>query len=105
VCHEVNRSYCAALGDDSQVPWEEAPDWQKQSAVLGVEFHQENLDASASASHECWLKEKIDNGWKYGDVKDPEKKEHPCCVPFDELPVEQQVKDHLFRSLVHLLSP
>jgi len=22
VCHEVNRAYCAGIGDNSQVPWE-----------------------------------------------------------------------------------
>lgn len=31
VCHEVNRAYCQALGDDSQIVWESAPDWQKNS--------------------------------------------------------------------------
>mgnify|MGYP001560010111 CR=1 FL=1 len=25
VCHEVNRSYCLARGDDSQMPWDKAP--------------------------------------------------------------------------------
>ena len=32
VCHEVNRAYCQALGDDSQPTWEEAPEWQRASA-------------------------------------------------------------------------
>jgi len=34
-------------------------------------------------------------------VKDTEKKEHPCIVPFDQLPREQQAKDYLFRGVVH----
>ena len=25
VCHNVNKAYCEAIGDDSQVTWEEAP--------------------------------------------------------------------------------
>ena len=25
VCHEVNRAYCKALGDESQLPWVDAP--------------------------------------------------------------------------------
>lgn len=45
ICHEANRAYCQALGDNSQVPWGEAPDWQKQSAVKGVEFHLSNPEA------------------------------------------------------------
>jgi hypothetical protein len=59
------------------------------------------MDANARTS---WLKEKIDNGWKYGPVKDQEKKEHPCCVPYEELPVQQKTKDFLFMTIVKELS-
>lgn len=101
VCHEANRAYCQTLGDDSQAPWDSAPEWQRESSRNGVVFHLENLDASASASHENWLRVKERDGWKYGPVKDVERKEHPCCVPFDQLPVEQRRKDYLFRAIVH----
>ena len=37
------------------------------------------------------------------NVKDAERKEHPCCVPYDALPVEQKTKDYLFRAVVHAL--
>jgi hypothetical protein len=42
VCHEVNRAYCESLGDMSQPSWEDAPQWQKDSAMLGVKLHTEN---------------------------------------------------------------
>ena len=104
VAHEVNRAYCQALGDNSQPTWEEAPKWQRQSAIDGVEFHRANPDAGPEASHENWLAGKLADGWAYGPAKDPEAREHPCCVPFAELPPEQQAKDHLFRAVVHALS-
>lgn len=100
ICHEVNRTYCEALGDTSQVAWEDAPDWQKTSAINGVRFHIENPDAGPSASHENWYKEKEATGWVYGPVKDVEKKEHPCMVPYDQLPPEQRTKDALFIAVV-----
>ena len=103
VCHETNRAYCKAIGDDSQPPWETAPAWQTQSAVKGVLFHLEHPEATASASHESWLAEKEATGWKYGPKKDPELKEHPCFVPFDQLPPEQQAKDKLFKAVVDAL--
>ena len=103
VAHEVNRAYCQAIGDDSQPKWEEAPDWQSKSAINGVEFHRNNLKAGPEASHGSWLKEKEVDGWKFGEVKNPETKEHPCFVPFDELPKEQQAKDFIFRAVVHAL--
>lgn len=104
VCHEVNRAYCAALGDYTQPTWEDAPDWQKASARLGVELHLNNPDAGPQASHESWMKQKLDDGWKYGAYKDPDNKLHPCIVPFDELPPEQRAKDYIFRGVVHAIA-
>jgi hypothetical protein len=100
VAHAVNRAYCLALGDDSQPKWADAPDWQKESAINGVTFHALYPNADPSQSHENWMKEKEEAGWKYGPVKDPEKKEHPCMVPYEELPLEQRVKDYLFKAVV-----
>jgi len=102
VCHEVNRAYCQALGDDSQLPWEEAPAWQRESARMGVDLHLMG-DFGPEASHIAWMKNKLDEGWVYGEVKDPEKKTHHCLVSFDELPREQQAKDFIFRAVVHAL--
>ena len=110
VCHEANREYCASImGDHSQVAWDEAPDWQKDSAIKGVTFHLEHLRRGVSplpsASHESWLAQKRDEGWTYGRVKDAEKKQHPCYVPYEELPLEQRVKDYLFGGIVQALFP
>lgn len=104
-CHEINRAYCASLGDHSQLPWAEAPHWQRISAYNGVKFSIDNPDAPPSASHESWLEEKRRDGWKYGPVKDPERKEHPCFVPYDDLPVAQKAKDHIFQAIVKELAP
>lgn len=103
VAHEINRAYCQAVGDNSQPTWEEAPDWQRSSAVNGVIFHMTNPDATPENSHESWLRQKSEEGWKYGPVKNPDTKEHPCFVPYSELPVEQRAKDYLFRQVVHSL--
>lgn len=101
-CHEMNRAYCGALGDDSQLPWDEAPEWQRQSAVNGVLFHIDHQEAGPDASHNRWMDEKLADGWEYGPIKDPELKQHPCIVPFSSLPKEQQAKDSLFKAVVDL---
>lgn len=100
ICHEVNRAYCIGLGDLSQPTWDEAPEWQKSSCINGIVYHLSNPDSKPSDSHENWMKEKQENGWIYGPVKDPEKKEHPCMVPYDQLPEEQKVKDLLFITII-----
>lgn len=100
VAHEANRAYCETLGDTSQVPFDAAPGWQKQSAVEGVRGIYEGRITGPGDSHRSWQAEKEREGWKYGEVKDAAAKTHPCMVPFEELPVEQQVKDHLFFAVV-----
>jgi len=100
VCHQANKAYCEAIGDNSQPDWTAAPDWQKESAIKGVAFTVENPDAPDSAQHEAWCADKVAGGWQYGPEKDSEKKTHPCIIPYDQLPVEQRRKDALFRGVV-----
>lgn len=102
-CHEANRFYCQAMGDSSQQPWDEAPEWQRTSALKGVEYHLSNPDSTPEDSHKSWLAEKVADGWVCGPIKDADKKEHPCCVPHSELPIDQQLKDVLFLGIVRKL--
>jgi len=105
VAHEANRAYCCSIGDYSQAAWESAPTWQTESAIAGVRFVLANPAAGDDASHREWSKHKLADGWTYGPIKDPEAKTHPCLVPFDQLPPEQQAKDRLFRSIVLAAAP
>lgn len=104
VCHEANRAYCHTLGDDTQKTWAEAPKWQQESALKGVEYNIANPDAPPSGSHDSWLEQKRADGWKYGETKDAEKKEHPCFLPYEQLPIEQRRKDSLFKAVVAALT-
>lgn len=103
IVHEANRAYCQTIGDNSQVAWSEAPDWQRSSAEDGVKGILSGRITRPEESHESWLAEKERTGWKYGPVKDAEKKEHPCFVPYAQLPAEQQVKDALFFAIVRAI--
>lgn len=103
MCHENNRAYCHALGDYSQAPWRMLSEELRTSAIHGVSFHLAHPDATPEDSHKSWMKEKTENGWKYGPVKDLVKKEHPCFVPYGQLPIEQRVKDYLFTAIVDTL--
>lgn len=98
--HEANRAYCRMLGDYSHATWDSAPEWQKASARAGVLNIARNNITTPEQSHEGWMNHKLANGWRYGPVKDADKREHPCLVPWNELPAEQQVKDILFTTVV-----
>lgn len=100
LAHEVNRSYCQSLGDDSQLPWDAAPEWQRASITTGVEKILSGAVTSPEQSHESWRAEKVAAGWIYGAVKDAEAKTHPCLVPYADLPPEQRLKDTIFHAIV-----
>lgn len=102
VCHEVNRAYCEALGDHSQVAWEDAQEWLRESVRMGVDLHLMG-EFGPEQSHASWFANKVAEGWVYGPVKDSVAKTHPCMVPFDQLPREHQAKDYIFRAVVHSL--
>ena len=103
VCHDVNRALCAAFGDHSQPTWADAPEWQRVSAERGVAMHLTG-DHGPSASHDAWLADKLADGWTYGPEKLPLQKQHPCILPYEQLPPEQQAKDHVFAAVVRSLA-
>lgn len=99
--HEANRAHCISIGDDSQVSWDDAPDWQKSSARLGVQGV--IAGNGPRESHASWLAEKERTGWRFGETKDPEAKTHPCFVPYEELPPSQKAKDRIFVGVVRAM--
>jgi DNA-directed RNA polymerase beta subunit len=63
-------------------------------------FRLTNPLSTPADQHSAWLADKERDGWKFGPVKDPVKKEHPCFVPYSELPEAQRAKDFLFITVV-----
>lgn len=96
VTHEANRIWCLLHGDHSQPSYVDAPDWQKESAHEGVSKIAAGEITTPEEAHASWAEKKMDDGWVYGPVKDPEAKEHPCLVPYSDLPPEQKAKDSLY---------
>lgn len=47
----------------------------------------------AANAHEVWSKARMEQGWTWGPVRDDALKQHPCLVPYDELPEEEKVHD------------
>lgn len=100
VAHETNRAYCATISDNSQVSWEDAPEWQKQSARSGALFHLGVLNRGETPdpqkAHEKWMQDKIADGWIYGPEKNPALKQHPSLLPYGQLSIQERMKDYLF---------
>lgn len=54
----------------------------------GVELPEElNALAEEIAKnvHEVWSAGRMKDGWTYGEVRDDNRKHHPCLVPYEEL--------------------
>lgn len=103
VCHEANRALCHTMGDDSHEPWTHAPEWQRVSVLSGVTQILKGEVGTPEQSHLGWLATKKRDGWVWGPVKDPAKKQHPCMVDYAKLPPDQQKKDALFFAIVAAL--
>ena len=103
ICHQANKALCEIYGDKTQVSWEDAPAWQRDSSVQGVLFKIDNPHVTPAQMHEKWSENKRNEGWIYGPIKDSSFKTHPCLVAYTDLPVEQQAKDSLFMSIVEAL--
>ena len=51
------------------------------------------LEAMAKNVHEIWAKERLAQGWTYGEKRDDAQKHHPCLVAYEDLPEEEKVYD------------
>jgi len=53
----------------------------------------ELLEQLARNTHEVWAAERMKEGWTWGPVSSDERKEHPCLVPYEELPEAEKDYD------------
>lgn len=51
------------------------------------------VEALAENVHDTWAKGRMDDGWTYGHERDDAKKQHPCLVPYNELPESEKEYD------------
>ena len=43
--------------------------------------------------HECWSRQRLKEGWQYGEARDEKTKVTPCLVPYSELSEEEKNYD------------
>lgn len=44
------------------------------------------IEQMAKNVHEVWAQSRMDQGWIYGEDRSDALKQHPCLIPYEELP-------------------
>jgi hypothetical protein len=68
----------------------------KPLPTTGVDVSSEILELTellAKNTHEVWAQQRLADGWRYGARRDDGAKEHPCLVPYDNLPESEKEYD------------
>ena len=69
------------------------------------EFTTAEIESLAVREHERWMAARQQDGWRPGPRKDADAKTHPCLVPYDQLPPDDQEKDrHAVRQIPAMLA-
>jgi class 3 adenylate cyclase/tetratricopeptide (TPR) repeat protein len=51
------------------------------------------VEKLAEFTHDNWVRQRLADGWRHGRRRDDLLKEHPCIVPYDELPESEKEYD------------
>ena len=51
------------------------------------------LEKLAEHNHDVWALQRMADGWRYGPKRNDDRKEHPCLVPYGELPESEKEYD------------
>lgn len=51
------------------------------------------IEQMAKNVHEVWAQSRIKQGWRYGNERSDALKQHPCLVPYEELPEVEKAYD------------
>lgn len=51
------------------------------------------VEVLAKNVHEVWAESRITQGWTYGAERNIALKQHPCLIPYEELPEEEKDYD------------
>jgi ryanodine receptor 2 len=88
---KVQAGMTRQQSEEVDVSYEPDPIYTSKSVVTPdiVEL----TELLAKNSHDVWAQQRIKDGWKFGAKRDDAKKEHPCLVPYEDLPESEKQYD------------
>ncbi len=79
------RQVATALTTAEQLGRSWGPVTELRTAVAEPGLSDAELETMTRAEHESWRRHHLDNGWRYGPVRDDARRIHPALLPFDQL--------------------
>ena len=53
------------------------------------------IEKMAENAHDVWAKQRMGEGWTFGEKRDDNQKKHPCLIPYNELPESEKEYDRI----------
>jgi len=105
ICYESHRAYSATI--NQLLPtWDCTAQWLKDSFMFSVEFVMQKKGAVEPAElHADWLRRMQEAGWKQGDMRAPDRLEHPGLKKHEALLPSEQIKARLLIAIVKVFMP
>jgi hypothetical protein len=101
VIHEANKAFGESIGESHHVSWEKTPESQKKISIGVVKnFIENKYKMTPEEVHKNWLEDKIKQGWKWGPGFNPITRLNPNLVPYDQLNLNEKMKDYLVRNII-----
>jgi hypothetical protein len=65
----------------------------------------DEVEILSQLAHERWTRERLRNGWRYGDARDDDRRVHPDLIPWEQLPSDRRDIDRqLVRQLPRIVA-
>ncbi|GBC62521.1 hypothetical protein DENIS_3493 [Desulfonema ishimotonii] len=103
--HQHLKAFRESLGDYTLPDWEETTKHNREMGVRFVRYTLANQSITPESHHEKWVANMAKRGWRHGNERNPDKKTHPCMVPWEDLPYHEQAKTVLMIATVNILRP
>lgn len=99
-CHAVHLAYCSEMLFHTQPKWDELQNEHRETIIDSVQKIVNGTIKSKEDSHNNFIKNKKKNGWIYGETYSLIDKINPRLIGFDDLSLEQRIKEALFFECV-----
>jgi len=70
--------------------------WPKKAQEEIAQVIEQNLDLLAEGEHDLWVASRLRHGWRVGDYKDADRRQHHLLVPYAQF-AEQVKRNHRYQ--------